>query len=210
MVSGKPYPVKALITLAKNPLLSMPNGKLILKGMMNLDLHVAMDTFMALTCRFADYVLPSACWLERASTQGGNYALSLQGSETAVEPLYERRAEFYFWRELGVRLGQESYWPWKTLEGFYDDRLAPLGIADGDWIWIETPIGRATFKCRHFDGIAPDVVQAEHGWWYPEDDSLDGVWRSNVNAISDDDPDYCDTVSGNFILRGQRCKVYKA
>jgi len=85
-----------------------------------------------------------------------------------------------------------------------------LGIADGDWLWIETPIGRATFKCRYFDGIAPDVIQAEHGWWYPEDESMDSVWRSNINAILDDDLDLCDAVSGNFIFRGQRCRIYKA
>jgi anaerobic selenocysteine-containing dehydrogenase len=87
---------------------------------------------------------------------------------------------------------------------------ADLGIADGDWLWIETPIGKAKFKCRYFDGIAPDVIQAEHGWWYPEDKSPDSIWRSNVNAILDDDPDLCDAVSGNFIFRGQRCKISKA
>jgi anaerobic selenocysteine-containing dehydrogenase len=278
---------------------------------------------MTPTCKIADYVLPAACCFEKASLQGGNYTLYLQGSEAAVAPLYERKPEFYFWRELGIRLGQEEHWPWQTLEEVYDYRLAPmgltfrrfmdgkgydnppsrerkyeskgfgtptgkfelystmlekmgydplpywreprvskmndakldadypmtllagarnrrfyhsqgrqlasirkrdpepiaqlnsqtaesLGISDGDWLWIETPIGRATFKCRHFDGIAPDVVQAEHGWWYPEDPSLDGTWRSNINAVLDDDPDLCDAVSGNFIFRGQRCRIYKA
>jgi len=60
------------------------------------------------------------------------------------------------------------------------------------------------------NGVAPDVVQAEHGWWYPEDELPESMWCWNINAISDDDPDYCDLVSGNFILRGQRCKIYKA
>ena len=67
---------------------------------MKLDLHVAMDTFMTPTCRIADYVFPAACCFEKASIQGGNYTLYLQGSEAAIEPLYERRAEFYFWRDL--------------------------------------------------------------------------------------------------------------
>ena len=323
MITGKPYPVKAMITLAKNQLLTMPNARLIYDALMKLDLHVEMDTFMTPTCRIADYVFPAACCFEKESLQGGNYTLYLQGSEPAVAPLYERKSEFYFWRELGLRLGQAEFWPWRTLEEFFDYRLEPMGItfkqfmaakgydnpvprdrkyetkgfgtptrkfelystilekmgydplprwreprvskmngaeldanypmtllagarnrrfyhsqdrqidsirkrdpepiaqlnpqtagppgiADGDWIWIETPLGRATFKCRYFDGIAPDVVQAEHGWWYPEDASIDSVWRSNINAILDDDPDLCDAVSGNFIFRGQRCKVYKA
>jgi len=77
-------------------------------------------------------------------------------------------------------------------------------------MWIETPIGRAKFKCKYFRGLDPGVVQAEHGWWFPEELSPDSLWRSNINAVLDDDPDLCDPVSGNFLLRGQLCKVYKA
>ena len=40
---------------------------------------------------------------------------------------YDRWTDFDFWRGLGVRLGQEEYWPWKTDEEAYDSRLAPLG-----------------------------------------------------------------------------------
>lgn len=323
MTSGKPYPVKAMLTVAKNPLLTLPNAKLIHEALMKLDLHVAMDVFMTPTCRLADYVLPAACCFEKDTLQGGDYALYLQGGEAAIEPLYERKPEFYFWRELGIRLGQEEYWPWKTLEEAYDYRLAPmgltfkefmdakgydnpphrhkkyeergfgtptgkfeiystileelgydplpsyeeplrslvsdpelakefpliliaggrnrryyhsqdrqleslrkrdpdpiaqinpekggeLGITDGDWMWIETPVGRVKFKCRYFRGIDPRVVQAEHGWWFPEEPSLDALWRSNINAVLDDAPELCDPVSGNFVLRGQLCKVYKA
>jgi anaerobic selenocysteine-containing dehydrogenase len=322
MLTGKPYPVKAMFTVAKNQLLTLPNGRLIYDALMSLDLHVAMDVFMTPTCRIADYVLPAACCFEKASLQGGNYTLYLQGSEPAVEPLYERRPEFYFWRELGVRLGQEKYWPWHTLEELYDDRLKPLGvtfrqfmdnkgydnppsserkyeakgfgtptgkfelystaleklgydplpywkepvrspvsapelaseypmmllagarnrryyhsqdrqiesvrkrspepiaqlnpqkgadlgIGDGDWMWIETATGKAKFKCEYFAGIAPDVVQAEHGWWFPEDPSPESLWRSNINAVLDDDPETCDPVSGNFVFRGQLCRVYR-
>ena len=85
-----------------------------------------------------------------------------------------------------------------------------LGITDHDWMWIETSIGRAKFKCKYFRGLDPSVVQAEHGWWLPEDPSLDSLWRSNINAVLDDDPDICDPVSGNFVFRGQLCKVYRA
>ena len=77
-------------------------------------------------------------------------------------------------------------------------------------MWIETEVGRAKFRCKYFGGLEPGVVQAEHGWWLPEDPSPDSLWRSNINAVLDDDPDLCDPVSGNFVLRGQLCRVYKA
>jgi len=68
----------------------------------------------------------------------------------------------------------------------------------------------AKFKCEYSQDVAPEVVQAEHGWWFPEEDSAESIFRSNVNAIMDDDVSICDAVSGSYILRGQRCKAYKA
>src|SRR4030043_1371506 len=256
---------------------------------------------------------------------GGNMSPLLEAGAKVVEPLYERKDEYYFYRELGLRLGQEKYWPWKTLEEAYEYRLKPmgltfnqaverrtfsspiefkkyekrgfgtptgkielycttleelgldplpsyeewslgpastkakesplilitgvrnriyyqaqnrqlpsmrrrypdpiaqlnpakaqeLGIQDGDWIWIETSLGRVKFKCRHFDGMLPNVVNAEFGWWFPEDPaeepSLHGVWKSNINSIIDDDPQfYSDPLTGAWMLRGAMCKVYKA
>jgi thiosulfate reductase/polysulfide reductase chain A len=90
------------------------------------------------------------------------------------------------------------------------DTGGQLGIASGDWMWIETPVGRAKFKCKYSQDVAPKVVQADHGWWFPEDDSIDSIFRSSVNAIMDDDLSICDPVSGSYILRGQPCKAYKA
>ena len=321
MVSGDPYPVKALLTIAKNPLLTYPNARRIYEAIMRLDLHVSMDVFMTPTCRVADYVLPAACSFEKPFLHGVEIYPFLRGGEVAINPLYERKPEFYLWRELGIRLGQENYWPWKTLEAAYDWRLEPLGmtfkefiagpaysspsrppkkyeangfgtptgkyelycttlkelgydplpsykepdtfatdmasnfplvlisgcrshrfyhsqgrqlkslrdkspdpmaqispetgkrfaIADGDWIWIETPIGKAKFRCEYSQDMTPQVIQAEHGWWYPEDDSVESLFRSNVNAIIDDNLDTCcDPLGGGYVFRGQMCKAYKA
>jgi len=323
MITGKPYPVKAMITEAINPMLTYPNTKLVYEATKKLDLHVAMDTFMTPTCQLGDYVLPAASPLEKPMLLGGEYFTYVQGGAAALEPEYQRKPEYYLWRGLGLRLGQEEYWPWKTLEDAYDYRLTPmgctfkefldkggfdapvndfrnfenvgfatttgkvelystlleelgygplpvydeakgsmlteefpmillngrgktrnfchsqwrqiesvrrrmpdpiveinpakareLGIEDGDWVWIETPLGRAQFKSQFWDGIDPQQVHAEFGWWFPEDPgeepSLHGVWRSNVNALIDDSPEICDPVSGQWVMRGVGCKVYKA
>ena len=45
-----------------------------------------------------------------------------------VEGKYERWNDFDFWRGLGIRLGQEEDWPWKTLEEAIDYRLTPMGL----------------------------------------------------------------------------------
>ena len=87
-----------------------------------------------------------------------------------------------------------------------------LGIQDGDWVWIETLRGKVKQKCIYFEGISPRVIHAEYGWWYPEDKGeapfLHGAWKSNINVITDDDPDRCDSMSGGWPLRTGLCRIY--
>lgn len=331
MATGEPYPVKALITLANNPMVTMPNTKLVYRALKNLKLYVVMDFWMTPSAQLADYVLPSASWLERpciatACDTGGFIGGGVAPLPPVEEGLYERRTDYEFWRGLGSRMGQEDHWPWVNLEEAYDYRLAPLGysleefvrkkgghasfpieskkyenvgfatptgkfevystvfeklgydplpryyeppesparpelaeeyplilitggrflpmyhsehrqidslreqhpepiaqvnpakatelgIEDGDWMWIETPRGRVKQKCRHFDGIDPDVIHAQHGWWFPElpgeEPWLHGVWESNINVVTSDDPEHCNRISGGWPLRAMMCRAYK-
>jgi len=39
------------------------------------------------------------------------------------------------------------------------------GIADGDWVIVESPHGWMKVKAIHFPGIRPDTVMGLHGWW---------------------------------------------
>ncbi len=88
-----------------------------------------------------------------------------------------------------------------------------LDIQDGDWVWIETLRGKIRMKCKFFTGIDPRVVHAEHGWWFPElpaeEPWLSGVFESNVNVLTNDDPDVCDKLSGGWPLKTALCKIYK-
>jgi anaerobic selenocysteine-containing dehydrogenase len=109
-----PYPVRALITLSSNPMVTIPNTKLVHKAL-------------------ADYVLPSAMWQERDFLWNfHNTTPVIVAGEAAVPPTipgkHDRRTDFDFWRGLGVRLGQEQHWPWETLEAYYDYRLEPMGL----------------------------------------------------------------------------------
>jgi anaerobic selenocysteine-containing dehydrogenase len=88
------------------------------------------------------------------------------------------------------------------------ETAATLGIGDGDEVWVETPQDRVRMRARLFEGIKPDVVSAEHAWWFPEDERPEYGWRkSNVNLLFGEmayDPD-----SGSESLRSALCKVYK-
>ncbi|MEM1556898.1 MAG: molybdopterin-dependent oxidoreductase [Candidatus Bathyarchaeia archaeon] len=126
IIGGRPYPVRAMIVQAGNPLLSLANVKLVYEALKKLELLVVMDYYMTPTAELADYVLPAASTLERSD-------IAMRGPRIyacpkAMDPLYERRDDYYLWRELGLRLDQEEYWPWKTIEEACDYRLKPLGI----------------------------------------------------------------------------------
>lgn len=92
----------------------------------------------------------------------------------------------------------------------HPDTAHRLGISDGDWVWVETPMGRVRQKARLLDGLAPDVVHSECGWWFPEREEAHptffGAWESNINAIIPDSPELCD-FAGNNYFRGLCCRV---
>jgi anaerobic selenocysteine-containing dehydrogenase len=96
------------------------------------------------------------------------------------------------------------------------DTARKKGINDGDWVYIETPLGRAKQRARLTTGFDPRYIVTQHGWWFPEmapeAPSLHGLWESNINVTTDDDPDNCDPMSGGWPLKGQcmRCKISKA
>lgn len=332
ILTDKPYAIKAMLTLANNPLVAFPNTKLVYEALKKLDLFVVMDYFLTPSAELSDYVLPAASWLERPMIATlADVSSAIHVGEAAlpceVEGEYDRKRDYDFWRGLGVRLGQEKYWSWQSLEEAYDYRLAPMGytlkqfmnekggyylpppeykkyenkgfgtptgkvelystiferlgydplpqyeepaespvsnpelakeyplilitggrflpmyhsewrqvdsarrqhpapivqlhpqkasemgISDGDWVWIETPRGRMQQKCQYFEGIAPKVIHAEHGWWFPElpgeEPWLHGLWESNINIVTNDDPQQCNRLSGGWPLRASLCKVYK-
>jgi anaerobic selenocysteine-containing dehydrogenase len=90
---------------------------------------------------------------------------------------------------------------------------AKLGIADGDWVYIETALGKVKQRARPSEEIDPRVVSADGYWWFPEqaayEPNLSGVWQSNINAVISDDPRTNDWAGDQF-FRGPLCKVYQA
>ncbi len=86
-------------------------------------------------------------------------------------------------------------------------------IADGDWVWIETRKGRIRQRARLTFGIDQTCVKTQHHFWYPElpgeEPYLHGLWESNTNVLTEDDPELCDPVFGSFPLTSIPCKVYK-
>ena len=96
------------------------------------------------------------------------------------------------------------------LAEIHPDTAARHDIADGDWMWIETRRGRMRQKAKLTAGIDPRVINAEHGWWFPDAGPPDyGVWTANVNVLTDNAPPY-DPAMGTYQLRALLCRVERA
>ncbi len=93
-------------------------------------------------------------------------------------------------------------------------RLADPPINNGDWVWIETRKGRIRQRARLTFGIDEKCVKTTHHFWYPEmpgeEPYLHGIWVSNTNVLTEDDPELCDPVFGSWPHTALPCKIYKA
>ena len=99
--------------------------------------------------------------------------------------------------------------PWMEI---HPDTARKEDIQDGDWVWIETPQvkgQRVRFKARVTDRMHPKMVQARHGWWFPEKPGPEhGCFESNVNVVTTDDPPR-EEICASVRTRGTLCRIYK-
>ena len=80
-------------------------------------------------------------------------------------------------------------------------------IESGDWVVISSPRGTIRMRALLTKDIRPDVINIEHGWWFPERPGPEhGVWESNANMLTNDGPPY-DPAFGTYQLRGLLCNV---
>jgi len=76
------------------------------------------------------------------------------------------------------------------------------GIKDGDWVKVESPHGWIKMRAEYFEGVAPDVLMAQDGWWQecpelgkPAYTIFDG--GSNMNVMYNYDLKYMDPISSS-------------
>ena len=113
-------------------------------------------------------------------------------------------------RQLGMGLREQHPDP---LMDIHPDTAKQLGITSGDWVYIETIRGVIKQKALVTKRIHPKIINVQHNWWFPEQPAqepwLGGMWESNCNVLTMDDPDTCDPLTGGWTMRALLCKVYK-
>jgi len=96
--------VKGLFVLGENPMMSDPDLHHVEEALENLDFLVVQDIFLTETARFADVVLPSACFAEKDGTFS-NTERRVQRVRQAVTPPGEARQDWQIICQLAARMG---------------------------------------------------------------------------------------------------------
>ncbi|RLG91692.1 MAG: molybdopterin oxidoreductase [Candidatus Hecatellales archaeon] len=130
LLTGKPYPIKAMIVCGGNPAVTWPNTKKVLEALKKLEFLVVIDIFMSETAKLADVILPACTFLEKS----GIFDYGLSGipyvafKRKVLEPLYESWSDWKIWFELGRRMGYKEYFPWENEEEALEEMLKPSGL----------------------------------------------------------------------------------
>lgn len=106
-----------------------------------------------------------------------------------------------------------------SMRAMHPDPLATInpvdaekyGIREGDWVAVESPLGRAIQKASVNQKVCAGLVHIEHAWWFPEQDgeapNLYGVWDANANNLI---PHESVGVTGyGAPYKNGICKIYK-
>ncbi|NTU89829.1 MAG: molybdopterin dinucleotide-binding protein, partial [Actinobacteria bacterium] len=118
------------------------------------------------------------------------------------------RQPVYFHSEHRQLPWCRELWPVPRLEMNPAD-AERLGLSQGDWVWIESPWGKVREVLDLYYGINVGVVNANHGWWFPEmKQASHGFDLVNINCVMD--PYGQDFVCGAATMRSVPVKIYKA
>jgi thiosulfate reductase/polysulfide reductase chain A len=130
MITGNPYPIKGLIAYGTNLFHTLPNVPRTKEALKQLDFVLAVDVLPQDHIAWADVVLPEATYLERYDEllSIGHKTPYIAMREPAIEPLYDTKPGWWIARELGIRLGLESFFQWETAEEYLNGRLSSINL----------------------------------------------------------------------------------
>ena len=96
---------------------------------------------------------------------------------------------------------------WETWVEINPEAAKGLGISDGDWVWVESPVEKIKVKARLYMGAMPDVLSIPFG----EGHRSGGRWAKDLGEnpyrlLQDD----LDPITNYPISGSTRVKIYKA
>ncbi len=127
ILSGEPYPIKAVLFHSANPLVNHENPRgLVREALLKLDFISVMDHFMTPTAELADIVLPASTCFERDDLHLVGETKYTLAAPKLVEPLWESRDDRDFFIDLLKRIGLD--YGFNSVPELLDYYLEPAGM----------------------------------------------------------------------------------
>ena len=126
IISGQPYPIRALLAFGYNQRM-WPGNDLLLKSLDKLDLFVNVELFMTDTAKQADIVLPACTSFERSELRfyPGNHVIFTQ---PVISPLGQSKPDSEIIFDLASKIAPEDELMQKGYEACLDWILEPSGL----------------------------------------------------------------------------------
>ncbi len=123
--------IRALFTIAGNPVLSTPNGQRLEKAIESLDFHVSIDIYKNETNQYADVILPAATGLEIAQYDIAFNNLAVRNVVKYSPPLMETRGDIkQDWEILATLTERISG---QSLSGQTPEKILSMGLSMGKY-----------------------------------------------------------------------------
>lgn len=128
ILTGNPYPVRAIYNHGSDILLSFANTNMVMEALRSLDFFVVADLFLTSTAELADILLPAASWLERSMVQSNpQVSYNHVHLQQKVVELEECWSDYKILNQVAKRLGFGELM-FDTEEDYYDYVLRPSGM----------------------------------------------------------------------------------
>jgi anaerobic selenocysteine-containing dehydrogenase len=109
MILSEDNPIKGLIVISGNPILSMGSGEKLQRALEELEFVMVIDIYPSATSEYADYLLPATDMFERADINicglGMQKEPFIQYTNFIVPPKAERRPEWWILRQIELAQG---------------------------------------------------------------------------------------------------------
>lgn len=129
ILEDEPYPLRALILIGSNALVTSPGSARMAQAAEKLRLLVTVDPFLSASAQRSDYVLPAATFAEAAEVAPGGDEAKVARSGLVPEQ-HESWPDWKVVFELARALGLGRYFPWSSFQEAVDAPRLP---------WMEDP-----------------------------------------------------------------------
>lgn len=117
---AEPDKIKCMYLMGENPVISDPNVKHVEQAMENCEFLVVQDIFETETTKFADVVLPGACYAEEDGTQT-NAERRVQRFRKAADAPGDAKLDWEIMKMIAEKMGFAAQFAWETSEDVFNE-----------------------------------------------------------------------------------------